>query len=297
MKKGLSYLSVCIGASLWGFIGVFVKALAGLGFSPMQIVVLRTLTASLCITPLLYYQKGSWRVAPADLWLFFGTGVFSITFNNYCYVNSIEASSLAVAALLLYTAPSFVMVLSLFIFHEPFTAAKGWALAAAFAGCCLVTGVFSDQLNVSLAGILYGLGSSLGYAFYSIFSKLALRRYSSTTICAYTFYFALAASLLLSFTPGQQLPAVPDGSGGSFFVQTLGASLGLGLFCAVLPYLFYTRGLSGLEAGRASVLAFLEPLVAAACGVLLFHEPLTPAKIGGMLLILASVAGLSLSER
>ena len=296
MDSRLSYLYVCIGASLWGFIGVFVRALADLGFTPMQIVVLRTFTASLCITPLLFYQKGGFKVALSDLWLFFGTGVFGITFNNFCYVNSIESGGLAVAALLLYTAPSFVMVLSLFIFREPFTKGKGLALFAAFIGCCLVTGVFAGRLTLTVAGLLYGLGSALGYALYSIFSKLALRRYSSTTICAYSFYFALIAALV-TIVPELQLPPVAAGELGGFLLRTAGASLGLGFICAVLPYLFYTKGLGGLEAGRASVIAFLEPVVAAVLGLFLFAEPLTPAKMGGMLLILVSVAALSLRKK
>lgn len=289
MSKSRAYFYVIAGASLWGLIGLFVKLLAAEGFTSMQIVALRALAAAVFITPVLRYGGGG-RVAARDLWLFFGTGVVSLTFFNYCYFNCIEASSLAVAALLLYTAPTFVMLLSLLLFKERFTLPKLAALAAAFAGCGLVTGAFGGRLELSFSGILYGLGSGIGYALYSIFGKLALRRYSSLTITAYTFYFALASSLLLAGFSGADL-------GRLLSWRVLGGALGLGVLCAVAPYLLYTKGLSGIDAGRASVLATVEPFVAAAVGAAVFAEPMTSAKAAGMLLILASIVGLELAER
>ena len=53
--------------------------------------------------------------------------------------------------------------------------------------------------------------------------------------------------------------------------------------------LLYTRGLQDVDAGQASILATLEPLVAAAIGIFIFGESLTTAKILGMILILSSI--------
>ena len=291
MNKSTSYLLVTAGASLWGLIGLFVKLLAAEGFSSMQIVALRTLTAALFITPLLWRGgAGGFRVAARDLWMFFGTGVLSLTFFNYCYFNCIKASSLAVAALLLYTAPSFVMLMSLVLFKERFTLPKMAALAAAFGGCALVTGALGGRLELSFAGIMYGLGSGVGYALYSIFGKFALRRYSTMTITAYTFYFACVSSFLCADFSGVAAERL-------LAWRTIGGALGLGVLCAVVPYLLYTKGLAGIDAGQASVIATIEPFVAAAVGVAVFNEPLTLAKGAGMLLILLSIVGLELAEK
>lgn len=72
--------------------------------------------------------------------------------------------------------------------------------------------------------------------------------------------------------------------------------LGLGLLCAVLPYLLYTKGLEQIEAGQASILATIEPFVAAAVGVIFFAEALTPVKIIGMGLIFAAIAVLNIRK-
>ena len=57
----------------------------------------------------------------------------------------------------------------------------------------------------------------------------------------------------------------------------------------VLPYLLYTGGLACVEPGSASIMASLEPVVAALTGVLVFGEPISATMIAGILCILAGV--------
>lgn len=289
MNKTKAYLCIICGAALWGLIGIFVRQLAAQGFTPLQIVNVRNFTSAVCITPLLLgLGKEQFRFALKDLWMFLGTGVISVAFFNFCYFSCIQASSLAVAALLLYTAPAFVMLLSLVLFKERFTAMKGAALVATFLGCGLVTGALLGELKLSLIGILYGLGSGIGYALYSIFGKFALKKYSSYTITAYTFYFAFLATL----------PLADYGSCvGQWNFDTFTGALGLGLLCAVVPYILYTMGLKHVEAGKASILATIEPVVASLVGVALFAEPMTMLKLVGMVLVLGSVVLLELPAK
>ena len=288
--KTRSYLYIIAAAALWGLIGLFVKAIAAQGFSSMQIVALRAMASTACITLVLLYKGvNQLRIDLRDLWMFVGTGIFSLLFFNFCYFNCIQSSSLAVAALLLYTAPAFVMLMSLLLFGERFTAKKGVALVCTFIGCACVTGALEGGLNLTLSGLLYGLGSGFGYALYSIFGKYAVRKYSSLTITAYTFYFAVLAAVPLAGFDGAALSKIN--------LTTIGGSLGLGLVCAVVPYLLYTKGLKQVEPGQASILATIEPFVAAAVGMLCFAEPLTMSKAMGMLLIFCSIVILNIREK
>lgn len=275
-----SYFYIIAGASLWGLIGLFVKGLAATGFTSMQIVALRSICSSLCLTLLLTVTKPSaFKIQLKDLWMFVGTGVLSLTFFNFCYFKCIDTGSLAVAALLLYTAPIFVMLLSLVLFQEAFTKAKGIAMLCAFLGCALITGALAGKLALSMEGILYGLGSGFGYALYSIFGKYALEKYDSFTITIFTFYFSMLSSVpLAGFT------SIP-----TLTTDNLINIFGLCLLSTILPYLLYTKGLAGVEAGRASILATIEPFVAATIGVLVFSEPITLSKLLGMALIFAAV--------
>ena len=286
--KAKAYMYIIAGAALWGLIGLFVKTLTLQGFTSMQIVALRSISSSICITLILAKIKpAALKIHWRDSWMFIGTGILSLTFFNYCYFKCIDCSSLAVAALLLYTAPIFVMLLSLVLFQEKFTLVKGISMIATFIGCGLVTEALTGQLNLSFSGLLFGLGSGIGYALYSIFGKFALRKYDTYTITAFTFYFSM-----LSSVPLADLSASPDICSFSTLINVLG----LCLFSTILPYLLYTAGLNGVEAGKASILATIEPFVAASVGIAVFGEALTWPKALGMLLIFAAIALLNKSK-
>lgn len=275
-------LCVLSAAALWGAIAIFVKALAAAGLSPIEIAALRAFGAALLLFVwLLCRDRAALRVAPRDCRYFVGTGVLSLLFFNYCYFSAIERSSIAVAASLLYTAPAFVALLSAAFLDEAFTARQGGAAAATLLGCALVSGLQPGGAPLSPAALFFGLGSGLGYALYSIFGKYALRRYGAPTISFYTFLFASLGALPF-LDAGRLAAALAAG-------DALLYACGVAALCTVLPYLLYTRGLKGMPAGKASVLATAEPLVAALFGALCFGETLDAAKLAGIGLILGAV--------
>ena len=281
-ERRVSYLYVILGASLWGGIGVFAKFLAKLGFTTMQVVTIRVAVSALVMTVyLLFKDPRLLKIRPRDCGYFIGTGIVSLVLFNYCYFTCINLSSISVAAVLLYTAPTFVSLLSIPLFHERMTGGKAAALAMTFAGCFLTAGALGGGGRVSPAVLLSGLGSGLLYALYTLCGKFALRRYDSDTVSAYTFLFGAAATLPFTGLWRQgALLAQP---------RTLACCLGIGVLCCMVPYILYTRGLTGVEASRASILATVEPAVAALLSMAVFGERLTPGKTAGMLLILGAI--------
>ena len=285
----IAVLPVVVAAALWGVIGYFTRYLGGCGLDPAQITLVRcAVTAVSLLVVLAMTDREALKVDPRDLWMFIGTGVCSIVFFNVCYFTTIEMLPLSVASVLLYTAPCMVMVMSVAIFGEGLTGSKVLALVSAFAGCILTTGVLGGAGGISPLGILIGLGSGFGYALYSIFGRIAADRYYPTTVTAYT--FLIAAVCLLPFSsPAEIASATAD-------MQQLMVMLGLGVMVTLVPYVLYTWGLERMDPGKASVIAFAEPMVATALGILLFDEPLTPAAGMGILLMLVSVIALSRPE-
>ena len=212
-----------------------------------------------------------------------GTGLLSIVFFNICYFTTITLTSLAVAAVLLYTAPAIVIVLSAFLFSEKITGRKLIALLMTFAGCVCVSGLLSGDSSLTLTGFITGLGAGLGYALYSIFGRFALDRgYRSLTISFYTFLFASVGTIpFISLkNVGRALTSSPS--------QT-GLIVLYGVFTTVLPYLLYTRGLQSVDNGRASIIASIEPVVATAIGALVYHEILNIYEIIGIAMVLGGI--------
>lgn len=271
-----------LAAALWGGIGIFFKQLSAIGYTSMQVVAIRVLTAAITLgIVVLLMDRKLFKIRWQDLWCFVGTGMVSLAFFNWCYFTAIDQMSLAVAAILLYTSPIFVMLFSLVLFGEKLSPRKGIALVLTFLGCIFVTERINGS-NITFSGVLIGIGAGIGYALYSIFGRFALNKgYDSMTISLYTFIFAAVGTVPLSGLL-QMVPIL-------WQRETLIPAFCLGILCCVLPFLLYTKGLAGVENGKAAILATVEPAVACLISFGWLNEAITPGKLGGIGLILCSV--------
>lgn len=276
----------------WGIIGLFSRNLSQAGLNSLQITASRCIvTAVSLVLFLLVKDREKLRIKIKDLWIFFGTGVCSIVFFNICYFTTIKMATLSVASILLYTAPCFVMIMSAFFFKERITLRKVGALILAFGGCILITGIIgSSEASISGLAILTGLGAGFGYALYSIFGSIALKKYHPFTVTAYT--FIVASLSLLPFSEGYGLLTL------TLHKETVLINVVLlGIMSTLIPFLLYTKGLEHMEAGKASVMAFIEPMVATLVGIFIFSEGLSAANMTGIGLIFLSVLILNLKTR
>lgn len=287
MKK--SYVRIAAAGALWGLLSLFFGVLSAAGLTSPQAVGVRTACATVVLWVwLLVRNPHALRLKRlSHLWYFVGTGMVSLAFFNSCYFICIERSTVGLAALLLYTAPVFVMLFSAVLFGEHLTRRKLVALVLTVLGCGLATGALTGGLSVSPDALAFGLASGIGYALYTIFGKFALRDYGSQTITAYTMLFASLGILPL---------AQPIDAARIVFSSLSMAVMAIsgGVLCTVLPYLFYTKGLEQVDAGRASIIACIEPVVAALVGMTWFGEPLVWGRVAGMALVLLAIALLNL---
>ena len=283
-RRNIGPALILLAGCFWGSMGIFVRRLTDYGFSSIQIVAIRVTLAALIFCMLLLIKDPSgFRISVKDIPLFLGLGFGSILFFTVCYFTAITMMPLSTAAILLYTSPIWIMLMSVLFFREKLTGRKLLALVLAFAGCVLVSGISGE--GMTLPGLLVGLGSGIGYGLYSILGTVALRRYSPYTVTTYTFAFAALGAWLIC-RPAEMLAkfaAAPNLPGLVFFCFLTA------LVTAVIPFLAYTLGLQTVEASRAGILATVEPLVATLIGVAVFSEPLTLLSGLGILLILAAV--------
>lgn len=281
MKK-IASLYIILAGCLWGTMGLFVRKLNAMGLGSMEIVVMRCILAAVILFPATAIKDRTLlKIRKRNILPLVASAFMSILFFNYCYFSTISLMDLSAAAILLYTSPIFVMLLSLIFFRERLTARKLLALGLAFGGCCLVSGILSSSTSITAGGLLLGLGSGLGYALYSIFSRVSLNQgLSSITITDYTFLFAALGGLFLTDFSGIIHAAAEYGI--EFWVFAVLYTV----VTTVLPYLLYTKGLSQVDNGPASVMASIEPVVATILGFLVFSETPTLSALVGILLVL-----------
>lgn len=293
LKRGV--LPIILGASCWGLIGLFTRPMSAAGLGAEQTAFMRCGTSAVLLwLYLALFDRKSLKISLRDIWMFLGTGVLSLVMFSVLYFRTQQETTLSVAAVLLYTSPCFVMLMSALFFKERVTGRMLAALVLAVLGCVCTTGlaevlVTGGDMELSAMGILTGIGSGFGYALYSIFANIALRKYSSITVTAYTLLFAAAA--LAPFSVNGHLLGLL--TGGNVFVL----AVALALVSTILPYALYTYGLAHTTPGRASVLAFSEPVVATVISIAVFGEKLTLGGVGGILLIFLSIFLLSTGSK
>lgn len=290
-KNFLGDILIIIAGLFWGSMGIFVHHLNDLGFTSIQVACLRLTTAGIIFALILLIKEPKgFKIKPKDIPLFLALGLVSILFFTCCYFTAIRLMTMSTAAILLYTSPIWVMVLAIIFLKEKITIQKVIALILAFIGCVLVSG-FGGK--VSAIGILVGLGSGLGYGLYSIFGTFALRKYSPFTVTTYTFLIAGLGSILVAnpMDLADKIAKTESRPG------LLGFVLLTSVVTAVIPFLLYTLGLNRTTAGKAAVLATVEPAAATLFGFFVMGEKIGIIAICGILMVFLAIIVLSIREK
>ena len=280
LKKHLGEISVVLATVFWGCISLYSRTMNQNGFTAVQTVAVRAVITSVLLGVLMLIKDRSlFRIRLRDLWMFLGSGICSFLFFNVCYMSSIAENSVSVACVLMYTSPFWILLLSVPLFKERITWQSIVSLTLALGGCVMLCA--AGEVKLTQIGLVFGLLSGVGYALYSIFGKLASRRYSTLTITFYTFLFAAVAIL-----PFCDLPAL-----GTLLQQSTNVALSLGIAVTntIIPYMLYTYGLSKVTAGKASILSISEPVVATLVGTIFFNELLGWQGYLGILLTFAGL--------
>jgi len=273
------------GAS-WGVMSLFIRRLAAIGFSSLEIAACRSILACLillCIVSIV--EPKALRLRLKDAWCMFGCGVISISLFNLNYFYTLQHTTVNIAVTLLYTSPVFVAILSHFFLKEPFGKRNVIALAVVTLGCAMVSGLFSssDLGTLTPKVFVMGLASGFFYSLFSIFGRFAQNRgYSSLSITLWAFIFS--AVVFLFFMDWPHVTSCV-----SQHPSALLLAVGLAVISTILPYCTYTEGLKRLPASLAAIIATSEPIIGTLVGLLVFHEALSWDAILGMFLVLGAM--------
>lgn len=285
------YALVLLAATLWGAMGVFYKVLIErYQMTPLAVATLRSLLGGVILCAfLVILRRRLLRVQARDLPLLIAYGVIGVAGFFVAYAYAVALTGVAVAAVLLYTAPAWVGLIAWRWLGESMHARVVVALLMTLAGSVLVAGLYDlDSLQVNGLGILAGLGAGLGYALWSVFNKLAVQRYSAWTVQTYGLLIG-AATLLLVLPTAQR--ATPDDLRAAWpwlLAMALGPTLG--------GALAYSLGVRSIPVSIASIVATLEPVIAMVFAFFLFDERLSLPQLLGSALIIGAVVMLRPQE-
>ena len=294
LKKAVTILPLAAGI-LFGSVGVFVRTLVAAGFNNATVLFARTAVAACIIFVfLLVHDRSLLRIRLRDLPLFIGSGIFGMMGLNLCYNEAIGSLSLSLAAVLLCTAPVFVMFLAALLFQERITKRKICCFIAAIVGCALASGLLEQSsVSVSVSGVLFGIAAAVFFAFYSVFSRYATNKgYHTYTV---VFYSALLTAIALA-------PFSDYGAIGSFVALNPPGNVAFlilhALCTSALPYFFITLGFQHGDAGIVSIVASgAEPTAALMFGLVFFAEVPTSLMLVGFAIVVMAIILLSMPQK
>lgn len=291
MKKAAPVF-VIIAATLWAAMGIVTRYVSAVGFHIRQTAAVRIVSAAICLVVFLFLtDRQKLKIKREDLKWFLGTGILSLFVNNLAYAETVQRASLSVAVVLLYTAPFFVVILSVLFFKEKMTIQKVTALLLSFAGCILVVGLSGSNVgdNVYLT-LLIGLCAGFGYSLYSVFGKVLTEKYESLTVTAYTFIVAACCALLVS-NPVDMCQKIGEN------LEKMSLIVVGSVVTLALPYVFYSMGLKYMESSKASILASWEVVAASLLGVVLYGESLDIYNIIGIVCVVTALVILQMKPK
>lgn len=272
----MGYLFVAIAAALWGLLGPVTRVALQDGAGAVEVAFWRALLAAgLFAVHAAAIRKV--KLERRDIPAVAAFGVVGVAGLMASYSRAVEAGGAALAAILLYTAPVWVALLSALFLGERMTRRKLLALAVAMlgvAGIALSGG--SAGLRLTPAALGWGLTSAFAYALYYLFGKRYFERYATATLFLYALPIGALAMLPLA----------------EFHHKTPGAWAAIafvGVVPTYLAYIFYSAGLRRVEATRAATVATVEPVVAALAAFLMWGERLSPAGYAFAAVVLVGV--------
>lgn len=262
--------------AVFGTIAVFVRNIA---LPSGELALCRALIAA---ATLLIYQIVTkslirWEEIRQELPLLFFSGA-AMGINWILFFQAYKYTSVAMATLSYYFAPVLVTIVSPLLFKERCSGRQIFCFVMSTLGLVLVIGVSGSGGGGDMAGILFGLGAAVFYATVVLCNKSI----KHVTGINRTFLQFIASIIVL-------LPYVILTGGfhlGDLDTRGIVSLMIVGVGYTGIAYTLYFSSLRYLGGQEASILSYIDPLVAVAVSIIFLAETVSPLQIVGGAMIL-----------
>ncbi|WP_051273651.1 DMT family transporter [Desulfotruncus alcoholivorax] len=277
------FLYVFSAAMLWGLSGPIAKYMFNTNVDPFDLVQIRLILSFFIILGYLALcNRKLLRLDREDYLYVFILGIIGVAVVQFTYLYTISATNVATAVFLEYLAPIFVLIYGVARRQEALNRINCSAIIfAALGGFLIVKGNLHGGLAVSEEGLISGLTAASSFAFYTVYTKRGLAKYSPLTIMCWS--YAFGALIWLFY----QQPWVTFSH---YYGSTWYIILYYVVLATVLPYGLFFKGLFYLSPFKAGLTANLEPVIAAVSAYLMLGEKLTVLQFTGCGFILLAVS-------
>jgi len=218
--------------------------------------------------------------------------MLGVAASNYFYYVAIQRTSVAIAIILQYTAPVWVLLYVVARRQQKLTVQKVAAVAVAIAGIALTIGIIggsSSPLRIDTYGLIAAMLASFSFAFYNVGGHRILARHDRWRVLTWTLVSASVFWLIVN-PPWKVVAAHYTLAQWTFlFVFSIISVLG--------SFSLYFLGLQYLEPTRAIIVSCLEPVFSILLAALLLGEGVHPIQTLGIVLVLSAIVIVQLPGR
>jgi drug/metabolite transporter (DMT)-like permease len=263
---------------IWGVPYLFIRIAVRGGVPPLVLAWGRVTLAAVILLALaaqagtLGSLRGRWRAIIA-------LALAEVVFPFSLIAAGEQHVSSSLAAIEIATVPLILAVLAMRYDHsERPTVSRAVGLAIGFAGVVALVGIDVAGRASELVGSAAILLAAIGYAIGPMIIKHRLAGLDARATMGAS--LAVAGAILAPLAALTWPARVPTGG-------ALASIAVLGVLCTAITFLILPILITEAGPGRATVITYVNPLVAVILGVTLLGEHLGAAAVGGLLLILA----------
>lgn len=271
-------LSVLGALILWSSSFVAIKV-AYTTFPPITLAVTRFVVATLILGALALLPGNRVRLEKKDILTFAVCGLTGIMLYAVLQNIAMQWTSASSATLIIASYPIITLLLESVIYKIKLSAVKIVAVLIAIVGVVILSYVKAEsRLEGELLGILLLVAAGVVWAVYNFMTKKVVNRYPPITLLFYSTLFGTIFMLpLVLFERGQwQQPTL----------MSFSMMMFLGVFCSVIAFLLYNRGLKTMAASTVTSMLNLVPIFGVFFSWLLLGEQVSLRKfIGGAIVI------------
>lgn len=283
------FIFVLAAAILWALAAITAKYLFNFQVSPWDLTQMRLVLSALFLGLYLAWREpGSLRIERKDLGYMIIFAILGVSAMQFTYFFTISQTNVATAVFLEYLAPIIILLYELLQGRET----SAWnrilpVIIATMGGFLIVKGTTGQGMAVTPVGLVSGIGSAFAFAFYILYSRYGLAKYSAWTVLFWGYTIG-GLVWTLNGLPWETFLSY-QGSTWLYFIY-------IAIFATILPAGFFFKGLTFLSPVAAGVTSTLEPVAAGVLAFLLLGEVLTGMQLAGSLLIIVAITVIQMKE-
>jgi drug/metabolite transporter (DMT)-like permease len=296
-RPALGYALVWSAVVLWSLNAVVSKVvLDSAGLSSLRLAEVRATGAALILMgAVAVLRPASLRTTRTELGFLAIFGILGLAFVQLFYFVGIRRLDIGIALVIQYLAPVFVALWARFYVHEPVRRRLWLAIALSLLGLSLVVELWSGGSSLDGVGVLACLLTALAYAAYVLMAERSLEHGRDVySLLAWGFTFATLFWAVLQ--PWWAFPVDAVDRSVSLLGRFEGIEPPVWLLLGyvvvlgtVVPFILLVSALHHVPATRVTIVAMLEPVLAAIAAWIWLGEELAAVQIAGGLIVLAGV--------